>query len=212
MMGERQPRRRRQAQPPRWRGESLSRRAPLSLRQAPSGSRRTEALQSLPPAAPATVKSTPPAAPPAGVTGAVHPWTAQSGAVTPAGAGPWSSLPRPCPSKLVPPEGRRARDIHAQRRGPTHAAARCAARRAGAAASRRRDRSGAAALPPAIEAAGEMARLRVERDEAKRQLESAQQQLALYAKGAPSSSNGYGALFDRARTRTPRGPSRLGLG
>ena len=53
------------------------------------------------------------------------------------------------------------------------------------------------ALPPAIEMAGEMARLRVERDEAKRQLESAQQQLALHAKGGPSGSNGYGSLFDK---------------
>ena len=43
-----------------------------------------------------------------------------------------------------------------------------------------------------------MARLRVERDEAKRQLESAQQQLALYAKGGPSGSNGYGSLFDKS--------------
>jgi hypothetical protein len=85
------------------------------------------------------------------------------------------ALATPTPPRAVPP-------------GATGAAASPPARPAAA----------PPALPPAIEMAGEMARLRVERDESRRQLESAQQQLALHAKGGPSGGNGYGSLFDKS--------------
>ena len=143
--------------------------------------------------------------------GAVHPWTAQSGAVTAAGAGPsrQPAAAMPGASSSRPKAVALATSTRngAGQPTPPHAVPHAAT---GAAASPpARPAAAPPALPPAIEAAGEMARLRVERDEAKRQLESAQQQLALYAKGAPSGSNGYGALFDKSAHEDAEGAEQV---
>ena len=176
------------------------RRVPVAARLTPASTEGQQADRGAAapakPAAPAAVRSTEPAAPAADFE--VHPWNAQqSGAVAaygaagpsrqPAAAMPAASSSRPKAVALTTP----TRNGTGQPTPPRAATA------GAAVASPARPPAAPPALPPAIEMAGEMARLRVERDEAKRQLESAQQQLALHAKSGPSGGNGYGSLFDK---------------
>eukprot|EP00964_Phaeocystis_antarctica_P158771 scaffold129637_cov48-Phaeocystis_antarctica.AAC.1 len=176
------------------------RRVPVAARLTPASTEGQQAdrgaVAPAKPAAPAAVRSTEPAAPAANFE--VHPWNAQqSGAVAaygaagpsrqPAAAMPAASSSRPKAVALTTP----TRSGTGQPTPPRAATA------GAAVASPARPPAAPPALPPAIEMAGEMARLRVERDEAKRQLESAQQQLALHAKSGPSGGNGYGSLFDK---------------